>query len=48
MKKEQYAAPALRLLPLQLETGFCASTVDTGNLNMGYNSPFWETEEQLY
>lgn len=27
-----------------LDTG----NVNTGNLNMGYDSPFWETEEQLY
>lgn len=29
-EKQQYASPALRLLPLQLETGLCASGDDWG------------------
>ena len=32
--KEQYAAPALRLIPLQLETGLCASGDDWGTGNL--------------
>ena len=45
-EKELYTMPALRLLPLQLETGFCDSTVDTGGMNMGYNNPFGDTDTE--
>ena len=43
-EKELYTAPALRLLDLNLEGTFCASTVDT---NMGYNNPFGDTEYDI-
>ena len=33
-EKEQYAAPALRLIPLELETGLCASGNDWGTGNL--------------
>ena len=33
-EKEQYAAPALRLIPLQLEKEFCASGNDWGTGNL--------------
>jgi hypothetical protein len=47
-EKEQYSAPAVRQIPMQLEKGLCASTVDTGGMNMDYNNPFMDSEEQLY
>lgn len=46
-EKELYAAPALRLIPLELETGLCASTVDTGNMGIDFDNPFGDTEYNL-
>ena len=46
-EKELYSAPALRQIPLQLETKFCASTVDTGNMGIDFDNPFGDSEYNL-
>ena len=46
-KKEWYAAPAVRPIPLVPETWLCASTVDTGSMNMDYKNPFGDSEYDL-